>query len=192
MAAGILLTCSCKAQQQDVIIAEKTDTLYAAARCQIGVTTSYDPAYRSMSYPMGDVAVNTGVCTDVIIRAFRTAYKIDLQEKLHLDMKSNFSKYPKIWGLSRTDRNIDHRRVPNLEVYFKRQGWRLSVTKTKEDYLAGDIVLCTVAGKLPHIMIVSDKKTNDGTPLVIHNIGGGTKEENALFTYPLYGHFRKK
>jgi uncharacterized protein len=168
----------------------KAEDLVEAALWQVGKTTSYEPAYESLKYPMGDVPMERGVCTDVVIRAFRRGVSLDLQEKVHLDMKANFSKYPKNWGLTTTDRNIDHRRVPNLQTYFTRQGWAIKMSDKKEDFLPGDIILCTVAGRLPHIMIVSDKKARDGTPLVIHNIGSGTKEENALFTYPRYGHFR--
>ena len=133
-----------------------------------------------------------GVCTDVVIRALRKGGGIDLQKVVHEDMKSNFSKYPKIWGLKRTDRNIDHRRVPNLQRYFKRKGYSLSVTKTAADYLAGDLVTCIVPPNLPHIMIVSDKKTENNVPLVIHNIGGGAREEDRLFTFKLVGHYRLK
>lgn len=180
------LISSCPAQENKEAL-----SLQKSARSQIGKTTSYDPSYQSMSYPMGDVPIDKGVCTDVVIRAFRQAYQIDLQKEVHQDMKKNFSKYPKIWGLKRTDKNIDHRRVPNLETYFKRIGWQQPVTNNPADYLPGDLVLCTVSGKLPHIMIVSDKKSN-GIPLIIHNIGAGTKEENRLFDFPIYAHFRKK
>jgi len=163
-----------------------------AARWQIGKTTSYDPAYVGMKYPNGDVEIGKGVCTDVVIRALRKSRKMDLQKLVHDDMRANFSKYPKIWGLKRTDKNIDHRRVPNLKTYFKRKGWSLPVTKKKENYKPGDLVTCTVAGKLPHIMIVSDVVGADGTPLVIHNIGGGAREEPRLFEFPLTGHYRVK
>jgi len=161
-----------------------------AARTQIGKTTSYDPAYVSLSYPKGDIDISKGVCTDVAIRALRKARNIDLQKLVHEDMRSHFSKYPKIWGLKRPDKNIDHRRVPNLKTLFKRKGWSLPVTKKKEDYKPGDLVTCTVAGKLPHIMIVSDVLDSDGVPMVIHNIGGGAKEEARLFEFPLTGHYR--
>ena len=164
----------------------------AAARRQIGVTVGYDPAYVRLAYPGGDVPRVSGVCTDVIIRALRDARRVDLQKRVHEDMKANFAKYPQNWGLKRTDPNIDHRRVPNLQCYFKRKGWSLKVTKTPFDYEPGDFVTVTVGGRLPHIMIVSDKKASDGTPLVIHNIGAGTKEENCLFTYPMTGHYRMK
>ncbi len=159
------------------------------ARSQIGVTTRYVPDYVSIDYPGGDVPKETGVCTDVVVRALRQTGR-DLQQLVHEDMRANFSKYPKIWGLSRTDRNIDHRRVPNLKAFFKRQGWALVVSNKGSDYRPGDLVTCTVAGKLPHIMIVSDKKNRRGVPLVIHNIGSGTCEEDRLFSFPITGHFR--
>lgn len=162
-----------------------------AARSQIGKTTIYDPAYVGLKYPGGDVPIERGVCTDVVIRALRKGASLDLQKLVHEDMKNNFSKYPKIWSLKKTDRNIDHRRVPNLSRYFERKGYSLGVSKNKEDYLAGDIVTCSVV-KRPHIMIVSHNRAKDGTPLVIHNIGSGTKEENTLFAFPITGHFRIK
>ena len=105
-------------------------------------------------------------------------------------MRANFSRYPTIWGLKRTDRSIDHRRVPNLKTYFKRKGKSVPITDTAKDYLPGDLVTCTVAGKLPHIMIVSDKKSAKGVPLVIHNIGSGAREEDRLFDFPITGHYR--
>lgn len=166
--------------------------LVVAARSQIGITTIYDGSYVSLKYPGGDVPMERGVCTDVIIRALRSGLKQDLQKLVHEDMGANFSKYPKIWGLSRTDKNIDHRRVPNLRRFFKRRGLSLPVTKVAGDYQAGDLVACTVPPNLPHIMIVSDKKAADGTPLVIHNIGRGAKEEATLFSYPINGHYRWK
>lgn len=161
------------------------------ARRQIGVTTKYDPSYAVIPYPMGDVPADRGVCTDVIIRAFRVR-GIDLQRAVHEDMARHFNAYPKHWGLKRPDRNIDHRRVPNLMTWFSRQGWKVSVTNEATDYQPGDIVTCLVGGTLPHIMIVSDRKNERGEPLVIHNIGGGTREEEALFTFPLTGHYRPK
>ena len=132
------------------------------------------------------------MCTDVVIRALRKALDIDLQKLVHEDMRANFSKYPKNWGLSRPDRHIDHRRVPNLKTFFKRRGLSLPVTKDAADYRPGDLVTCTVPPHLPHIMIVSDKTAEDGTPLVIHNIGRGAREENRLFEFPLTGHYRWK
>ena len=159
------------------------------AKKQIGITTSYDPTYRKLDFPRGDVPINTGVCTDVIIRAYRLQ-NIDLQQLVNHDMKSNWSSYPKTWGLKSTDKNIDHRRVPNLEVFFARHGQTLSITD-KASFQAGDVVTWRLPnGNLPHTGIVSDKAAADGTPLIIHNIGRGTQEENILFTYPITKHFR--
>lgn len=164
-------------------------TLPEAARQQIGVTVEYDPAYVSLPYPGGDVPQDRGVCTDVVIRALRLL-GLDLQQAVHEDMKAHFSAYPKLWGLKRPDKNIDHRRVPNLQTYFTRRGWKLPLTRVPADYRAGDLVTCLVADTLPHIMVVSDRRAADGTPLIIHNIGSGTQEEDALFAFPLTGHYR--
>lgn len=166
------------------------EDIVTAARNQIGVTRQYDGSYRKLDYPNGDFDRTIGVCTDVVIRALRDARAIDLQQLVHEDMKANFSKYPQHWGLKRPDKNIDHRRVPNLQCYFKRKGWSQPLTKEPKDYLPGDFVTVTVGGRLPHIMIVSDKMSANGIPLVIHNIGCGTQEEDDLFTYPLTGHYR--
>jgi uncharacterized protein YijF (DUF1287 family) len=166
-------------------------SLHEAAREQVGVTTLYDPAYAKLAYPNGDVPADRGVCTDVVIRAFRRAHAMDLQKLVHEDMKANFGLYPQIWKLKETDRNIDHRRVPNLRVWFTRQGWSRPVKQDAAEYLPGDIVTCTVPPHLPHVMIVSDRRNEDGSrPLVIHNIGAGTREEDRLFEFPLTGHFR--
>jgi len=164
--------------------------LVGAARKQIGVTVTYDPAYTALAYPNGDVPPDRGVCTDVLIRALREARGLDLQKAVHEDMKAHFSAYPKTWGLSKPDKNIDHRRVPNLQTYFKRIGASLEVSTKPGDYLAGDIVTSLLPGNLPHVMIVSDRKTEAGVPLVVHNIGRGAQEEDKLFTYPLTGHYR--
>lgn len=164
-------------------------TLPEHAREQIGVTVTYDPAYVSLSYPGGDVAQDRGVCTDVVIRAMRRK-GLDLQKAVHEDMKANFARYPRQWGLKRPDKNIDHRRVPNLMTFMSRRGWSLPVTKNPADYQPGDIITCTVPPNLPHIAIVSDRKNAEGTPLIIHNIGSGTQEEDMLFTFPLTGHYR--
>lgn len=159
------------------------------ARKQIGVTVGYDPSYQGLEFPHGDVDQSTGVCTDVVIRAYRLQ-NIDLQQLVNYDMKKNWSAYPKLWGLKSTDSNIDHRRVPNLEVFFERKGQSLSVTD-KTSFKAGDIVSWRLPGNnLPHIGIVSDKRTTNGTPLIIHNIGQGTREENVLFRFPIKGHYR--
>jgi len=165
--------------------------LVSGARKQVGVTKQYDPNYTKLDYPNGDVALSKGVCTDVVIRALRTSHQLDLQKLVHEDMAKNFALYPKKWGLKKTDANIDHRRVPNLQVYFSRYWQALPTNQDSEKYQAGDIVTVMLSGNLPHIMVVSDKKellTN--TPLVIHNIGRGTQEEASLFSYPITGHYR--
>ncbi len=159
------------------------------ARRQIGVTVEYDSAYVGLAYPGGDVPEERGVCTDVVIRALRLL-DFDLQKEVHEDMKRNFAAYPKYWGLKRPDKNIDHRRVPNLQTFFKRRGWGLPVSRNAADYKPGDLVTCLVDDSLPHIMIVSDRRNEEGIPLVIHNIGVGTEEEDCLFTFPLTGHYR--
>lgn len=154
--------------------------LSKAARSQIGVTRTYDAAYASLNYPLGDVARSTGVCTDVVIRAYRDAFDVDLQVLVHDDMKAAFVDYPTIWGLSRPDRNIDHRRVPNLERYFERQGASLPLPGTLDGWQPGDLYTMRLGGRLPHIGIVSDRRTSSGHPYVIHNIGAGTQEEDIL------------
>lgn len=158
--------------------------LVVSARKQIGVTTSYDPAYVSLEYPGGDFDRSSGVCTDVIIRAYRDAFDYDLQKAIHEDMTANFEDYPKIWGLSRPDKNIDHRRVPNIERFLERGGHELPAS----DWQAGDLITCRV-GKLPHIGIVSFTHRGrtsigvGGFPKVIHNIGRGTREEHVIGHY---------
>lgn len=151
---------------------------------------AYDPSYFSIAYPNGDVPANKGVCTDVIIRAYRKL-GVDLQKEVHKDMKANFNVYPKIWGLKSTDRNIDHRRVPNLMTYFKRQGAEKPITKTPNDYLSGDIVCWNLGGAVTHIGIVVNKKSNDGKRnLIVHNIGAGQVLEDCLFKFKIIGHYR--
>lgn len=163
-----------------------------AARAQIGKTVRYDPSYRTLDYPNGDVPIQTGVCTDVVVRALRASLGLDLQKLVHEDMKRNFSLYPNNWGLKKPDRNIDHRRVPNLRTYFKRRGWELPITQDYHNYRAGDIVTCIVPPNLAHIMIVSDRTTAAGRPLIIHNIGAGVQEEDRLFEFKITGHYRIK
>lgn len=161
--------------------------LVESARSQIGVTTKYDPAYVSLDFPMGDVPMDRGVCTDVVVRAYRQQGK-DLQALVNADMKQAWAKYPKIWGLKSTDSNIDHRRVPNLQVFFTRHGQSLDVTDNPADYKAGDLVTWDLSGR-PHIGIVSNRAKN-GTPLIIHNIGVGTQENDILFRFKITGHYR--
>jgi uncharacterized protein len=165
--------------------------LIRAAESQIGVTLTYDPTYTALTYPGGDVPQERGVCTDVIIRAYRQALAIDLQKNVHEDMKNYFSAYPSRWGLKKPDSNIDHRRVPNLQTYFARQGAALKVSDKAEDYHAGDIITVDLPGHLPHIGLVTQYQNADGTrPLCIHNIGAGAKLEDLLFAFPLTGHYR--
>jgi hypothetical protein len=150
----------------------------------------YDGSYRRLRYPMGDVPLEIGVCTDLVIRSYRKL-GIDLQKEVHEDMSAAFQKYPKKWGLSRPDTNIDHRRVLNLEIFFARKGVEVAVTSNPEDYFPGDLVTWTVGGSLPHIGIVTDKMSSEGErPLIVHNIGAGPKLEDVLFSLPIVGHFR--
>lgn len=167
-----------------------TTKLLQAARRQIGVTTGYDPAYVTLDYPGGDVPRHTGVCTDVIIRAYRDAFEVDLQQLVHLDMKANFSSYPKTWGLSRADRNIDHRRVPNLERYFSRQGVKREAPGRREDWQAGDLVTMRLGGRLPHIAIFTGHDPITDKAIYIHNIGGGAREEEIRTDYDSPMRFR--
>jgi uncharacterized protein YijF (DUF1287 family) len=149
----------------------------------------YDPAYVKLAYPMGDVPDDRGVCTDTVIRAFRHA-GVDLQVEVHKDMAANFGAYPRAWGLKKPDRNIDHRRVPNLETFFRRRGGRRALSTRASDYLPGDVVSWRLTGGgLPHIGVVTRRKLN-GAPLIAHNIGAGTKEEPCLFDWPMQGWFR--
>jgi uncharacterized protein len=163
--------------------------LIAAAASQVGVTTGYDPAYVKLAFPGGDVPITTGVCSDVIVRAYR-GVGVDLQVLLNKDMKANFSKYPTRWGLKRTDPNIDHRRVLNLERFFERQGGKLTVSDDAADYRPGDTVSWSVGGR-PHIGLVSSQRV-DGTDrfMIIHNVGAGAREEDVLFTWPITAHHR--
>ncbi len=169
-----------------------SEMLIEAAGRQVGVTTSYDPAYTRLAFPNGDVPRAKGVCTDVVIRAYRDAFRIDLQAMVNADMKAAFGAYPKRWGLRTTDRNIDHRRVPNLQTFFKRQGAQLPIPQDGGQWKPGDIFTSLVGGTLPHIGIVSYNRDRAGRLLVIHNIGGGTRQENALFDHKITGRYRWK
>lgn len=153
-------------------------------------SVTYDPSYFTISYPNGDVPADKGVCTDVVIRAYRKL-GVDLQQLVHEDMKANFSKYPNNWGLAKTDRNIDHRRVPNLMVFFKRYGTALSISKQADEYNPGDIVCWRLSGGLTHIGIVSNQRNKlDNRWLLVHNIGAGQVLEDCLFSYEIIGHYR--
>ena len=164
--------------------------LVEAAQEQTRHRVVYDGAYQRIAYPMGDVAPDRGVCTDVIIRAYRVL-GVDLQQLVHEDMQANFALYPKNWGLTRPDSNIDHRRVPNLQTYFKRHGQSFGVPRGVDQYQPGDLVTWMLPGNLPHIGLVSARRSADGErPLIIHNIGAGPKEEDALHVAPVTGHYR--
>ncbi|MGL4229736.1 MAG: DUF1287 domain-containing protein [Casimicrobium sp.] len=158
-----------------------------ASRAQVGVTTSYDPAYRRISYPSGDVPQSTGVCTDVLIRALR-AQGIDLQKLVHEDMRANFAKYPRNWGLNAPDTNIDHRRVPNLQRFFARKGFEL---RENDALRPGDVITWRLPQGAPHIGVVSDRKESLSSDyLIIHNIGWGTREESASSIGTVTGRYR--
>ena len=161
------------------------------ANQQIGVTVAYDPSYTVLKYPNGDVPLEKGVCTDVVVRAFRNA-GVDLQKEVHEDMTANFSLYPKKWGLKQADSNIDHRRVPNLQTFFMRRGKSLPVTQNADDYKPGDVVSWDLDGKgLSHIGIVSNLWAKETKRfMIIHNIGGGAASEDVLFAWKMTGHYR--
>jgi uncharacterized protein YijF (DUF1287 family) len=166
------------------------DKLSAAAMELTKQKVQYDPAYRVISYPNGDVPADRGVCTDVIIRAYRKL-GIDLQKEVHEDMKANFGKYPKSWGMTHTDKNIDHRRVPNLMTFFARHGTVLQITTNPKDYSPGDIVCWNLGGSVSHIGIVAGRKSADGKRyLIVHNIGAGQVMEDCLFNFKIIGHYR--
>jgi len=164
--------------------------LVAAAIERTAHQERYDGSYRKIPYPGGDVPDDRGVCTDVIIRAYRKA-GVDLQKEVHEDMKVNFSLYPRLWGLTRPDPNIDHRRVANLMVFFKRKGETLPSTRHPADYRPGDLVCWDLGRGITHLGIVVDRKSPDGQRnLIVHNIGAGPRMEDILFDFPIIGHFR--
>jgi len=169
-----------------------THKLIAAAIERTQHTVRYDAAYVRIPYPDGDVPADTGVCTDEIIRIYR-AVGVDLQKEVHEDLQANFASYPNHsrWGLFRADTNIDHRRVPNLMVFFSRKGERLPTTTNRDDYLPGDLVTWDLGGNVPHIgMVVDRKSASNGNYLVVHNIGQGPKMEDVLFAWRITGHYR--
>ena len=163
--------------------------LSAAALSLTKDKVEYDPAYFSIKYPNGDVPADKGVCTDVVIRAYRKL-GIDLQKAVHEDMASHFSIYPKIWGLKKTDTNIDHRRVPNLMTFFSRHGKKKPLSPKGADYQPGDIVTWNLEGNLTHIGIVVNKLSDDKQRyLIVHNIGRGQELSDCLFEYAITGHY---
>jgi uncharacterized protein len=170
--------------------ADGVPRLIAAAVAQTERPVRYDGAYRRIAYPMGDVPADVGVCTDVIVRAYR-AVGVDLQQRVHEDMRAAFAAYPKAWGLSRPDANIDHRRVPNLQTYFARRGVRRPRSTDPAGFAPGDVVTWMLPGNLPHTGLVIDRRSSDGRrPLIVHNIGRGPEIEDMLFAFPITGHYR--
>ncbi|UCF68051.1 MAG: DUF1287 domain-containing protein [Acidobacteriota bacterium] len=167
-----------------------TRALVEAALERTTHSVTYDGGYRQIEYPGGDVPDEIGVCTDVIIRAYR-AVGIDLQQRVHEDMAAHFDEYPKLWGLTRPDSNIDHRRVPNLQTFFRRHGLVLPISPDAGDYRADDLVTWMLPGNLPHIGLVIEGRSRDGTrPLVVHNVGAGPRVEDVLFSFDITGHYR--
>lgn len=167
----------------------KAGKLIAAARAQIGVTLRYDSAYTALPFPGGDVPRERGVCTDVVIRAYRDALGLDLQALVNADMRSAFGAYPRTWGLKAPDRNIDHRRVPNLRTWLSRRGAALPLPPHASDWRPGDIFTSLIDGRGTHIGLVSDRRGPRGW-LILHNIGSGTREEDALLDWPITGRYR--
>jgi uncharacterized protein YijF (DUF1287 family) len=189
LVAGLLCACAGAGQEQngsDPFGIALSEAALKRTRHRI----RYDGRYRVIDYPGGDVPSTVGVCTDVVIRAYR-ALGIDLQERVHRDMVAHFELYPRMWNLSRPDANIDHRRVPNLQVFFRRHGVVLPLSADPGEYKVGDLVTWTVGGNLPHIGIVVDRRSSDGhRPLIVHNIGSGPQAEDILFDFPMTGHYR--
>ena len=194
----LLFSCNQKEKTKTLSVATKQipktfeEKLSDAAIFITDPSIEYDPAYFSIKYPNGDIPANKGVCTDVIIRSYRKL-GIDLQKEVHEDMQANFSKYPNLkkWGMTKTDTNIDHRRVPNLEVFFERKGKKLAISENAENYKTGEIVTWMINEKLPHIGIITNKKSEDGKRnLIVHNVGGGQNLDDCLFDYKIVGHYK--
>lgn len=192
LAAVLTLACwpAGAARRTEPIGSQSVRIVVDAAMRQIGVTKIYDPAYVRIGYPGGDVPSDRGVCTDVVIRAFRSA-GVDLQQAVHEDMRRNFKAYPRRWGLSRPDSNIDHRRVPNLAVFFERRKASVGIGNDPDGYAAGDVVTWDLGGGVPHIGIVTDVvDPATSRRLVVHNIGQGAALEDVLFAWKITGHYR--
>ena len=167
------------------VVLDSGMTIATAAKRQVGVTRIYDASYAAIRYPGGDVSPERGVCADVVIRAFRGA-GVDLQQEVHRDMQAHFAVYPRLWGLSAPDANIDHRRVPNLMTFFERHG-----RSVRGEFRAGDVVAWRLPGGQYHVGVVAAERSADGArPLVIHNIGYGTQEEDVLHAFAIIGHYR--
>jgi uncharacterized protein YijF (DUF1287 family) len=188
VAASVALP-GCTVANPRVQAKPKAARLIAAARRQVGVTLHYDSAYTTLPFPNGDVPRVKGVCTDVVIRAYRDAFGLDLQALVNADMRAAFGAYPKKWGLKHADPNIDHRRVPNLRTWLARKGAALPIPRDGSGWQPGDIFTSLVSGTGTHIGLVSDRSGAKG-PLIIHNIGGGAREEDALLDWPITGRYR--
>jgi len=168
-----------------LLTAGSIENFVKAARWQVGRTLTYDPAYVKLKFPNGDIPISKGVCTDVIVRAFRKL-NIDLQQRIYRDKKAHPARYKGLYYTERLDPNIDHRRVKNIQAYLTARGYHV-----KGDFRAGDIVVWKLPGSnLDHIGICSDRKNRDGEPLIIHNVGAGAKEEDVLRSYRIVDHFR--
>ena len=200
----IAISISCKKVENLAVINKRpADTLIVnpttfqeklsnAALSVIDASVEYDPTYFAIKYPNGDVPKNKGVCTDVVIRTYRKL-GVDLQKEVHEDMIKNFSLYPNLkkWGLNKCDTNIDHRRVPNLEIFFGRKGKKLTISKNGNDYKIGEIVTWMIGEKFPHIGIITHLKSEDGErPMIVHNVGNGQVLEDCLFDFKIVGHFK--
>lgn len=189
----LFFTCNEKEIERGNLVSNTfQDKLSTAAISIVDPNVVYAPRYVSIKYPNGDVPAKTGVCTDVVIRTYRKL-GIDLQKEVHEDMIKNFSLYPNLkkWGMRTTDTNIDHRRVPNLEVFFGRKGKTLSITDNPNDYKPGELVTWMINGKLPHIGIITNKKSPDGKrQMIVHNVGNGQVLEDCLFDWKIVGHFK--
>ena len=180
----LVLVSSAAMAQEPAAVSRLVQSAYA----QVGKTVKYDAAYERIAFPGGDVPLERGVCTDVVVRAYR-GIGVDLQALVNRDMRAAFGAYPKLWGLSRPDSNIDHRRVQNLAVFFKRHGKELPVSKEARDYKPGDIVTWRLPDGRPHIGLVSERQSG-GRPLIVHNIGEGAQIEDTLFEFTVTGHYR--
>jgi len=189
LALTLLLASALACAQEHAMPAPYGVRLADAAMEQTRATVVYDSSYRKIAYPGGDVPPSLGVCADVVIRAYRRL-GIDLQVKVHEDMARNFTSYPQLWKLPGPDTNIDHRRVPNLQTFFRRAGAEVPASNNPDDYHAGDLVTWRVPPNLPHIGIVTGQKSPSGAPYVVHNIGRGPQMEDMLFMYPITGHYR--
>ena len=171
-------------------VVAKREALVSGAFAEIGVTTEYDPAYVKISYPGGDVPPDRGVCTDVVIRALRQV-NVDLQKLVHEDKAQSPAAYAHVGCSAALDASIDHRRVPNLMVFFQRQGKQVPVSAQPTDYLPGDVVAWRLPSGLLHVGLVADRfAPGTDRPLVVHNIGEGAKCEDVLFAFTIIGHYR--